>query len=260
MATEVLPTLFLSHGAPTLALDPGETGAAWRKLAAELPRPEAILCISAHWMTEEPALSAPAQNETIHDFYGFPEPLYRMRYDPPGAPDVARAIRDLLASNGFISSIDRARGLDHGAWVPLRIMYPEADIPTAQLSIQLDRDAVWHYRIGTALRMLREAGVLILASGGAVHNLRVLARAGGPAADWARQFDEWLAAALAEGRTSELLDWAKRAPFALMAQPTPDHFLPLFVALGAAGEDAKGIRIHRGFTLGNLSMAAFRFS
>ena len=260
MATEVLPTLFLSHGAPTLALDPGETGIAWRKLAAELPRPEAILCISAHWMTEEPSLSAPAQNETIHDFYGFPEPLYRMHYDPPAAPDVAQAIRDLLASSGFISSIDRARGLDHGAWVPLRIMYPEADIPTAQLSIQLDRDAAWHYRIGTALRMLREAGVLILASGGAVHNLRALARTGGPAADWARRFDEWLAAALAEGRTGELLDWTTRAPFAQMAQPTPDHFLPLFVALGAAGEGARGERLHQGFTLGSLSMAAFRLS
>jgi 4,5-DOPA dioxygenase extradiol len=260
MATEVLPTLFLSHGAPTLALDPGETGVAWRKLAAELPRPEAILCVSAHWMTEEPALNAPAQNETIHDFYGFPEPLYRMHYDPPAAPDVAQAIRDLLASSGFISSIDRARGLDHGAWVPLRIMYPEADIPTAQLSIQLDRDAVWHYRIGIALRMLREAGVLILASGGAVHNLRALARDGGPPLDWARQFDEWLAGALAEGRTAELLDWTTRAPFALRAQPTPDHFLPLFVALGAAGEGARGERVHQGFTLGSLSMSAFRFA
>jgi 4,5-DOPA dioxygenase extradiol len=260
MATEVLPTLFLSHGAPTLALDPGETGAAWRKLAAELPRPEAILCVSAHWVTEEPALSAPAQNETIHDFYGFPEPLYRMHYDPPVAPELAHGVRGLLAAAGFISSIDRARGLDHGAWVPLGIMYPDADIPTAQLSIQLHRDADWHYRLGKALRQLREAGVLILASGGAVHNLRALARAGGPAADWARQFDEWLAGALAEGRTAELLDWTKRAPFALMAQPTPDHFLPLFVALGAAGEGARGERVHHGFTLGSLSMSAFRFA
>jgi 4,5-DOPA dioxygenase extradiol len=260
MATEVLPALFLSHGAPTLALDPGETGVAWRRLAAELPRPEAILCVSAHWMTEEPALSAPAQNETIHDFYGFPAPLYRMHYDPPAAPELAQGGRDLLASGGFAASIDRTRGLDHGAWVPLRIMYPDADIPTAQLSIQMDRDAAWHYRVGAALRPLRAAGVLIVASGGAVHNLRALARNGGPAADWARQFDEWLAAALAEGRTSELLDWTKRAPFAHLAQPTPDHFLPLFVALGAVGEGGRGARIHQGFTLGSLSMAAFRFA
>jgi 4,5-DOPA dioxygenase extradiol len=260
MASEALPTVFVSHGAPTLALDPGETGAAWRRLAAKLPRPEAILCVSAHWMTEEPALSAPAKNATIHDFYGFPEPLYQMHYDPPAAPELARRSGELLGKSGVNSSIDRARGLDHGAWVPLRIMYPDADIPTAQLSIQMHRDAQWHYRMGAALKMLREAGVLILASGGAVHNLRALAREGGPPVDWARQFDEWLADALAEGRTPELLDWTKRAPFAHMAQPTPDHFLPLFVALGAAGEGGRAARIHQGFTLGNLSMAAFQFT
>jgi 4,5-DOPA dioxygenase extradiol len=259
MSSEVLPTVFVSHGAPTLALDPGETGVAWRELAGELPRPEAILCVSAHWITDEPALSAPLKNETIHDFYGFPEPLYRMHYNPPAAPALAHTVRGLLASAGFTSSIDGARGLDHGAWVPLGVMYPKADIPTTQLSIQLHRDANWHYRLGKALRQLREAGVLILASGGAVHNLRALARAGGPPADWAQQFDEWLADALAEGRTAELLDWAKQAPFALMAQPTPDHFLPLFVALGASGEDGRAARIHQGFTLGSLSMAAFQF-
>jgi 4,5-DOPA dioxygenase extradiol len=260
MATDVLPTLFLSHGAPTLALDPGETGVAWRRLAAELPRPKAILCVSAHWMTDEPALSAPQKNETIHDFYGFPELLYRMHYDPPAAPELARRGEALLAEAGIGIAVDPERGLDHGAWVPLRIMYPDADIPTTQLSIQFDRDAAWHYRLGAALKPLREEGVLILASGGAVHNLRALARAAGPASDWAQQFDEWLAQALAEGRTSELLDWTKRAPFALMAQPTPDHFLPLFVALGAAGEGAKAVRVHHGFTLGSLSMAAFRFA
>ncbi len=260
MATPVLPTLFLSHGAPTLALDPAETGAAWRKLAAELPRPEAILCVSAHWMTEEPALSAPAQNETIHDFYGFPEPLYRMHYDPPAAPELARGGKALLANAGINAAVDARRGLDHGAWVPLRIMYPHADIPTAQLSIQLDRDAAWHYRLGAALKPLRQEGVLIVASGGAVHNLRALARDGGPTHEWAQQFDEWLADALAEGRTAELLDWTKRAPFAQIAQPSPDHFLPLFVALGAAGDGTKGVRVHHGFTLGSLSMAAFRFS
>jgi len=260
MATDVLPTLFLSHGAPTLALDPGATGAAWRRLAAELPRPAAVLCVSAHWMTEAPMLSAPAKNETIHDFYGFPEPLYRMHYDPPAAPDIAEAVCGLLAGAGFTSSIDRTRGLDHGAWVPLGVMYPDADIPTAQLSIQPHRDADWHYRVGKALRMLREAGVLIVASGGAVHNLRALARGGRPTADWALEFDEWLAAALAEGRTPELLDWTKHAPIAHLAQPTPDHFLPLFVALGAVGEGGRGARIHQGFTLGSLSMAAFRLA
>jgi 4,5-DOPA dioxygenase extradiol len=255
-----LPSIFVSHGAPTLSLDPGETGAFWTRLAQTLPRPKAVLCISAHWMTDEPEVSAPERNETIHDFYGFPEPLYRLAYPAPGAPALADRVTALLRDAGVSISVDRARGLDHGAWVPLRIMYPEADIPTSQLSIQLRRDAAWHHRLGAALAPLRDEGVLILASGGAVHNLRGLVRAGGPAPEWARQFDEWLAAALGEGRTAELLDWTRRAPHAREAQPSPDHFLPLFVALGAAGPGARGERLHQGFTLGSLSMAAFQFA
>jgi 4,5-DOPA dioxygenase extradiol len=253
-----LPSIFLSHGAPTLSLDPGATGAFWQRLAQDLPRPAAVLCVSAHWMTEEPAASAPRRNTTIHDFYGFPEPLYRMTYPAPGAPDLARRAATLLGAAGISCAIDGERGLDHGAWVPLRIMYPAADIPSIQLSIQPRRDAGWHHRLGAALAPLRGEGVLILASGGAVHNLRTLVREGGvAAADWAVAFDEWLAQALAEGREAELLDWTRRAPHAREAQPTPDHFLPLFVALGAAGPGARGVRLHQGFTLGSLSMAAF---
>lgn len=260
MADTALPSFFLSHGSPALSLDPGDTGAFWQGLAKELPRPRAVLCVSAHWMTEEAAVSAPERNATIHDFYGFPEPLYRMSYPAPGAPALAERVASLLAASGIVCAIDRERGLDHGAWVPLRLMYPAADIPTIQLAIQPYRDAAWHDRLGAALAPLRSEGVLILASGGAVHNLRGLARQGGPAPDWARQFDEWLAEALAEGRKAELLDWLARAPHARDAQPTPDHFLPLFVALGAAGEGARGERLYRGFTLGSLSMAAFRFA
>ncbi|HWI27931.1 MAG TPA: class III extradiol ring-cleavage dioxygenase [Stellaceae bacterium] len=255
-----LPSFFLSHGAPTLSLDPGATGAFWQRLAGELPRPEAVLCISAHWMTEEPAVSAPSRNDTIHDFYGFPEALYRMTYPAPGAPDLAARVGALLEGAGIACAVDRERGLDHGAWVPLRLMYPAADLPVIQLAIQPYRDAAWHDRLGATLAPLRQEGVLILASGGAVHNLRGLARGGGPVPRWAQEFDDWLAEALASGRKSELLDWAERAPSALDAQPTPDHFLPLFVALGAAGEGARGERLHQGFTLGSLSMAAFRFA
>jgi 4,5-DOPA dioxygenase extradiol len=260
MTAADLPSLFLSHGAPTLSLDPGATGAFWQRLAAELPRPDAVLCVSAHWMTEEPAVSAPERNDTIHDFYGFPEPLYRMTWPAPGAPALAKRVSALLAEAGIPSATDTERGLDHGAWVPLRLMYPAADIPTMQLSIQPYRDAAWHERLGAALAPLRRDGVLVLASGGAVHNLRTLMRQGGPVAPWAKAFDDWLATALAEGRRVELLDWLDRAPHARDAQPTPDHFLPLFVALGAAGPNARGERIHQGFTLGSLSMAAFKFA
>lgn len=260
MPAEILPSLFLSHGAPTLSLDPGDTGAFWQRLGQELPRPRAVLCVSAHWMTEEATVSAPVRNETIHDFYGFPEPLYRLSYPAPGAPSLAERVASLLGSAGIACAVDRSRGLDHGAWVPLRLMYPAAEIPTIQLAIQPYRDAAWHDRLGAALAPLREEGVLILASGGAVHNLRGLARQGGAAPKWAQEFDDWLAAALAEGRKAELLDWLERAPHAREAQPTPDHFLPLFVALGAAGADPRGERLHQGFTLGSLSMAAFRFA
>lgn len=259
MPIPTLPSLFLSHGSPALSLDPGATGAFWQSLAQELPRPKAVLCVSAHWMTEEPAVSAPERNETIHDFYGFPEPLYRMSYPAPGAPALAERVRGLLERAGLACAVDRERGLDHGAWVPLRLMYPAADVPTIQLAIQPYRDAAWHERLGAALMPLCEEGVLILASGGAVHNLRGLARRGGPVPAWAQEFDDWLAAALAEGRRTELLDWLARAPHARDAQPTPDHFLPLFVALGAAGPAARGERLFQGFTLGSLSMAAFRF-
>ena len=257
---DILPTLFLSHGSPALSLDPGATGAFWERLGRELPRPEAVLCVSAHWMTEDPAISAPARNDTIHDFFGFPEPLYRMAYPAPGAPALAERVFDLLAAAGMDAAIDRERGLDHGAWVPLRLMYPAADIPVIQLSIQPNRNAAWHDRLGAALAPLRREGVLVLASGGAVHNLRAIQRQGGMTPAWAQAFDEWLAASLAEGRREELLDWLARAPYAREAQPTPDHFLPLFVALGAAGPAARGERLHQGFTLGTLSMAAFRFA
>ncbi len=260
MTAPILPSVFVSHGAPTLALEPGDTGDFLRQLGTALPRPKAILCVSAHWTTGDPAVSTAAQPETIHDFGGFPEALYRIAYSAPGAPELAARVNTLLDAAGISNGSDPGRGLDHGAWVPLRLMYPAADIPTTQLSVQPHRDATWHYRLGAALAPLREEGVLILASGGAVHNLRELAWGGGATPDWAQAFDDWLAGALAEGRMAELLDWKHAAPAARRAQPTDEHFLPLFVAWGAGGAKARGERLHRGFTFGSLSMAAFRFA
>ncbi len=136
-----LPSLFVSHGAPTLALDAGETGAAWQNLARELPRPKAVLCVSAHWTTAAPTVSGPIRNDTIHDFHGFPAPLYQITYPAPGDPALAARVARLLSGAGMTASIDRARGLDHGAWVPLRLMYPKADVPTIQLSVQPGRES-----------------------------------------------------------------------------------------------------------------------
>lgn len=260
MSNAKLPSLFVSHGSPTLALDPGAAGAFWHELAESLPRPKAILCISAHWMTLSPLLGAAERPETIHDYYGFPEPMYRLRYPAPGAPALAERAAKLLHDAGLPAELDPGYGLDHGAWVPLQSFYPKADIPVTQLSVQPRRDARWHLKLGAALAPLRDEGVLILATGGATHNLREMDRSGGPPPAWAKEFDEWLAAALAEGRTEDLLDWESKGPKARRAHPSREHFLPLFVGLGAAGEGARGTRIYQDFTMGGLSMAAFRFA
>jgi len=254
------PTYFVSHGSPMLALDPGATGVFWRKLGAEIHKPKSVLCVSAHWNTRDPAVNAPARNPTIHDFYGFPEPLYRIRYEPPGAPELAARVKALLTAAKIPVAVDPERGLDHGAWVPLQNMFPQAEIPVAQLSVQPQRDARWHMALGAALRPLKDEGVLVLATGGAVHNLREMDRDGGPVPAWAKNFDLWLAETLAKGDESSFLDWEKTAPEAKRAQPTPEHFLPIFVAYGAAGEHPTAQRIHQGFQLGGMSLAAFRFA
>lgn len=259
MTDHTLPSFFVSHGSPMLALDPGAAGAFWHKLAASLPKPKAVLCVSAHWNTHEPLACTASAPETIHDFYGFPEPMYRLRYPAPGAPALALRAVELLQAAGIPAEPEPRYGLDHGAWVPLQSFYPKADVPVAQLSVQPYQNARWHRRLGAALAPLREEGVLILGSGGATHNLREMDRGGGPPPAWAVAFDEWLASALADGRDEELLDWETKAPQAHRAHPSPEHFLPLFVAWGAAGEGATGERLYRDFTLGGLSMAAFRF-
>ncbi|HXQ53130.1 MAG TPA: class III extradiol ring-cleavage dioxygenase [Stellaceae bacterium] len=255
-----LDPLFLSHGSPMLALDAGDAGRFWARLGAALPRPKAVLAVSAHWMTQAPAVSAASKPETIYDFYGFPDPLYRVKYPTPGAPDLARRVAALLEGAGIPHAVDPARGLDHGAWVPLKSLWP-AGIPAASLSVQPRLDAAFHCRVGRALAPLREEGVLVLGTGGAVHNLREMNRdedEGTPA--WAHDFDEWLAATLASGNEHELLDWSRRAPDPRRAHPSPEHLYPLFVAYGAAGPGARGTRLYEGFTLGSMSMAAYRFS
>lgn len=256
-----LPSLFVSHGAPTLILENGPTCAFLRGLGGSLPRPKAVIAISAHWETDEPAVSSAEHPETIHDFYGFPDALYRMRYPAPGAPELARRAAALLSTHGIVSAIEPARGLDHGAWVPLMLMYPDADIPVLQLSIQPHRGPAHHVAVGRALALLRDDDVLILASGGAVHNLRVLAwnRADAPET-WAQGFDDWLAQKIEGGAIEDLIAYRDRASGGVQAHPRDEHLLPLFVALGAAGANAVGKRIHHGFEHGSLSMAAFMFS
>jgi 4,5-DOPA dioxygenase extradiol len=253
---------FVSHGAPSLALDSSDpTHAFLRGFGAALGRPRAVLCISAHWETERPALTAGDAPATIHDFYGFPEPLYRLRYPAPGAPALALRVREFLAAAGHDAHLDLRRGLDHGAWVPLMLMYPQADVPVLQLSVQPARDGAHHLALGAALAPLAAEGVLVLGSGGATHALReafTSVRDGETATPaWARAFDDWLAAALGTDDRAALARW-EQAPEARRNHPTPEHFLPLLVAAGA-GRGAAA-QVNSGFAWSVLSMAAYRWS
>ena len=255
----LLPALFVSHGAPTLPLETGHpTHAFLRGLGATLPRPEAILVISAHWDTHAPTLTASVHPGTIHDFYGFPPELYAMRYAAPGAPALADETAGLLRAAGLPAQLDGERGLDHGAWVPLLLMYPAADIPVLQLSLQTRAGPEHHLKLGEALRPLRGRGVLLLASGGATHNLREFFRPQpGQDESYVQAFSDWLQHTLARGDRESLVHYRDRAPQAVRAHPTEEHFLPLLVAAGAA--DTPGERIHTALTGASLSMDAYRF-
>jgi len=240
-----------------LLLEPGRAGPAWHALARELPRPRAILAVSAHWNTRLPTVSAAARPATIHDFYGFPQPLYELAYPASGAPDLAAEVAELVPG----IQIDRERGLDHGAWSPLRAMYPAADIPVIQLAVMPRADAEAHYRLGQMLRPLTRRGVLVLASGGLTHNLRdmVADAADGEVLPYVREFRDWFVDALERHDVPALLDWRRQAPHAARAHPSPEHLLPLYVALGAAGENAAARTAYRDAQLGALALDAFVF-
>jgi len=233
-----LPTLFISHGAPTLPIDPSMPSAGFASLAATLPRPRAILMLSAHWNTAEPVASVAERPDTIHDFYGFPRALYELRYPAPGAPDVARRAAALLGEHGIVSSTT-VHGLDHGAWVPLLLMFADADVPVAQLSIQPRLDAAHHFNVGRALRELRDDGVMIVGSGQITHNLRMADFGARPEDADPRvvEFTDWFESQLAARNIDALLDYRARAPHAALMHPTDEHLLPVFGALGAASDD-----------------------
>lgn len=256
-----LPTLFLSHGSPMMALAECATTRFWQALGNALPRPRAILAVSAHWDTPRAAASTATQPETIHDFYGFPQPLYALRYAAPGAPDVARRAATLIDAAGLGPTALGERGLDHGAWAPLRFIYPDHDIPVAQLAVQSNLDARHHYDIGRALAPLAGDGVLIMGSGGTSHNLREWRSVpqGEPPA-WMSEFVAWVRDALVRGDHETLIDYVKQAPHAARNHPTDEHFLPLFVALGAAGADARITRELRGETDRAIALDSYVFA
>jgi 4,5-DOPA dioxygenase extradiol len=254
-----MPTLFVSHGAPSLLVDQDPTFDFFKRLGGILPRPKAVLCVSAHWERHRLAVSGSPRPGTIHDFYGFAEELYDMRYPCPGDPALAESVQKLMTAAACACDIDDTRGLDHGAWVPLTLMYPDADIPVVQLTLQKGAGTEQHLQIGRALAPLRAEGVLIMGSGSATHNLREFgsypldAR---PQA-YAVEFEAWLFEAIRTAQEDDVINYRSRAPHAVRNHPTEDHIWPLFVPLGAAGEGATGGRLYEGYTYGILSMAAY---
>ena len=256
-----VPVLFVSHGAPTIAIDPGVTVQAWQKLGRELPRPSSILVVSAHWETDEPVVSTAAHPETIHDFYGFSEEMYRLRYPAPGAPELAQRVAALLRQQGIPAATDEQRGLDHGAWVPLMQMYPQADIPVTQLSLQPKKNPAWHIALGRVLRPLREEGVLIIGSGSISHNLRALSShpQGEPVPEWVTKFCGWMAQRIKEGDIAALSDYRAQAPHAAQNHPTDEHLLPLFVSLGASDGIFNAQHLNQVKTHGLLTMDIWLF-
>jgi 4,5-DOPA dioxygenase extradiol len=259
----MLPTLYISHGSPMTALMESPARRFLETLATLIPRPRAILVASAHWETAEPTLSAPPVNSTIHDFYGFPPALYALRYNAPGAPELAAEIAAMLEAAGETCRIDATRGLDHGAWVPLLLAYPEANIPVLQLSLQTAQGPRHHLLLGAALARLREAGVLVIGSGSFTHDLR-RARAGLPVLDAPEtadvtEFGAWMDEHIRAGDLKSLVAYRRLAPFAAAEHPTEEHLLPLFVALGAAGPELKPERLHSSTEFGFLRMDTYAF-
>jgi 4,5-DOPA dioxygenase extradiol len=253
----MLPSLFVSHGAPTLPFDDVPARDFLRGLGRRIGKPRAILIASAHWDTEAPMVNSVKVNGTIHDFQGFPPSLYALRYPAPGDPGLAAKVLDLLGAAGLRVTSDPARGLDHGAWVPLSLMYPDADIPVVQLSVQGSRHAAHHTALGRVLSGLRQEDVLVMGSGGFVHNLGRLGPPGAPEPDWSREFSNWMHDRLMARDEAALADYRRQAPHAALAQPSEEHFMPLFVAYGAGGDHSE--RLHSSSTFGSLRMDAYSF-
>ena len=251
------PVLFLSHGAPSMMIEDEPAKDSLLELAAKLPAPKAILCISPHWQTAGVSLSSSVRPETIHDFYGFPKALYQLQYPVDGAPALAEQVEEHLLGNG-IQATRVDRGLDHGAWTPLMLLYPEANIPVLGMSLPAHQTVEKLFELGQKLSYLRKQGVLILTSGSGTHNLREIAPSGATTARWAREFQQWLAKSVCEFRLNELKNWEQNAPQARFAHPTTEHLDPLWIAMGAAGEAVAEV-IYQGFSYGNLGLIHFRF-
>ena len=257
-----LPTLFVPHGAPTFALDPGAAGAALRQTAAALPTPRAIVIVSPHWDTEIASVGSAETLPTIHDFYGFPQALYSLEYPATGDVDASHEVSAALAKAGLPVVEVPSQGLDHGAWIPLRLMFPDADVPVIPVSVQSHRGVEGAYALGRALAPLVDKGFLVIGSGNLTHNLgdyRIASQNGGQVPAYVHDFPEWLAEKIMQRDISALLDYRQQAPDAVRAHPSDEHLQPLYVAMGAAGDTPVVKRLHTGISDYVLAMDAYAF-
>ena len=254
-----LPTLFISHGSPMLALEPGRLGPLLGELGRRLPRPRAVLVLSPHWLSAQREVLSGAQPATVHDFGGFPRALYGLQYPAPGAPEVAAEVIAQLARAGLPAQANPTQGFDHGAWVPLRHLYPHADVPLLQLAQPTCPSPLVLLELGRALAPLRERGILIVGSGSLTHNLREWQRSSEDAA-YVQRFADWIWQGIDGGDLGALLDYRSLAPDAIRAHPTDEHLLPLYFAIGAAGDDwPQATRLAAGISDGVMSMDSFVF-
>lgn len=261
MTRAVQPALFVSHGSPMILFEPSPARDFLAGLASHVARPDAILMISAHHDMAEAVVTSGTDLPTIHDFGGFPQKLFDLRYPAKGDPALAEAVAKLVAQAGHPVVLDPTRGLDHGAWVPLMLGWPDADISVVQLSISSAHPPQWHHRIGQAIAPLRDRNVLIIGSGSLTHNLRAIFVEGrnhdAPVPDWVSGFAEWVKERFDAGDTDAVLHAVERGPHGRANHPTVDHILPLFTAMGAGGGPAQ--RLHHSYTYGVLAMDAYRF-
>ena len=256
-----LPTLFVSHGSPMFALEAGETGPALQQWGAALrtqfPQLRGVVIMSPHWMSPFVEVMSTPQPQTWHDFGGFPPALYQLQYPAKGSPALANEVADLLNEHGFGARMNAQRPLDHGAWVPLMHLLPQADIPVVQVALPQTADAKEVYAMGQALQSLRDQGILIIGSGSMTHNLREFFGGAQTPADYVVEFSRWIEQHVQAADTETLLNWRERAPHALRAHPTDEHFLTLYFALGAGGQGAKATYLSREVMYGMLAMDAF---
>lgn len=251
------PVFFISHGAPTFAIEPGVLGPRLQTLGRQLPDIKAVLVLSPHWQAQDVTVMTTLQPQTVHDFGGFPASLYALQYPAAGQPELAREAARLLAAAGFATQLDERRGLDHGAWVPLMHLLPEADVPVFQVALPFNLDTRQALMLGQALAPLREQGVLIVASGSMTHNLYELRQSASAPEAYAREFAAWVKTAVLANAIDSLVHYRSEAPHAERAHPTEEHFLPLLTALGAQGDGDTAQLIDGGMTYGVLSMDSY---